>query len=138
MSNGTSTSYDEIPYEGRPFPQTHPDRLATVARLFGLDAAPGGTLPRPRTRLHRWGQSSPHGGRTARDAFLGVDLSGREIAAGQKTIEALGLKNIELRHLNIADVGDEFGTFDYIVCHGVYSWVPAPIQDKILDILRGD
>ena len=32
--------YDEVPYPGRAFPQTHPDRLATMATLYGLDAAP--------------------------------------------------------------------------------------------------
>ena len=29
------TSYDLVPYESRPYPQAHPDRLATVATLFG-------------------------------------------------------------------------------------------------------
>src|SRR4029434_7471331 len=26
------------------------------------------------------------------------------------------------------------GFFDYILCHGVYSWVPPEVQDKILRI----
>lgn len=34
------TSYDEIPYKSNPFPQTHPDRLATLARLFGMTPTP--------------------------------------------------------------------------------------------------
>src|SRR5262245_9200216 len=29
-------SYDEVPYSSEAFPQAHPDRLATVGRLFGL------------------------------------------------------------------------------------------------------
>jgi methyltransferase-like protein len=28
-----------------------------------------------------------------------------------------------------------FGQFDYIICHGVYSWAPAAVQTKILEIL---
>ncbi len=32
------------------------------------------------------------------------------------------------------DVGDDFGLFDYIICHGVYSWVPAEVREKILAI----
>src|SRR5262249_10589850 len=35
-----ATSYDEVPYESYPFSQTHPDRLATVATLFGMRPAP--------------------------------------------------------------------------------------------------
>ena len=26
--------------------------------------------------------------------------------------------------------------FDYIICHGIYSWVPAPVREKILAICR--
>ena len=31
-----SNSYDEVPYENHAFAQSHPDRLATMARMFGL------------------------------------------------------------------------------------------------------
>src|SRR5262249_55972164 len=61
------------------------------------------------------------------------DLSARQVADGQKVVEALGLTNVELKHLSITDYAG-FGAFDYIVCHGVYSWVAAAVQDKILEI----
>jgi methyltransferase-like protein len=32
------------------------------------------------------------------------------------------------------DVDSSFGKFDYIICHGVYSWVSHEVQRKILDI----
>ena len=32
--------YDQIPYITYPQPQTHPDRLAAVGKLFGMDPAP--------------------------------------------------------------------------------------------------
>jgi methyltransferase-like protein len=134
MSDAMHTSYDETPYEGRPFPQTHPDRLATVARLFGVETAPAECCRVLELGCTDGGNLLPMAAALPQSSFLGIDLSGRQIAAGQKMIEGLGLKNVELRHLNIADVGDDFGTFDYIICHGVYSWVPAPIQDKILEI----
>src|SRR5579875_368864 len=28
--------FDEVPYPGFPFPESHPDRLATIATLFGM------------------------------------------------------------------------------------------------------
>src|SRR5437660_2270770 len=49
-------------------------------------------------------------------------------------IAELGLRNIELRSGNIVEIDASFGKFDYILCHGVYSWVPADVQDKILSI----
>ena len=33
----TSAAYDLVPYDSGPFAHTHPDRLATVATLFGLE-----------------------------------------------------------------------------------------------------
>jgi methyltransferase-like protein len=41
---------------------------------------------------------------------------------------------VELLHKSILDVGRDDGVFDYIICHGVYSWVPSQVQDKILEI----
>src|SRR5262249_13837100 len=48
--------------------------------------------------------------------------------------ERLGLQNLDLLAMSIMDVDQRLGTFDYIVCHGVYSWVPEPVRDKILAI----
>ena len=31
------TTYDAVPYSGMPFTDTHPDRLATIAMLFGMN-----------------------------------------------------------------------------------------------------
>ena len=36
--------------------------------------------------------------------------------------------------LRIADIDASFGKFDYIICHGVYSWVPSAVQEAILRV----
>ncbi|HEX9784124.1 MAG TPA: class I SAM-dependent methyltransferase [Opitutaceae bacterium] len=64
--------------------------------------------------------------------FLGIDLSRREIDAGREAVAVLGLANIELRHVDIRDVDESFGTFDYVIAHGIYSWVSAEVQEMIL------
>jgi methyltransferase-like protein/SAM-dependent methyltransferase len=68
--------------------------------------------------------------------FTGIDLSIRQVADGQRVIDALGLTNVTLRHMSIQSVDDAFGCFDYILCHGVYSWVAAPVQQRILAVCR--
>lgn len=129
------TSYDQIPYRSAPFPQTRPDRLAAVAKLFGLDAPPAETARvlelgcGAGANLIGMAHDFP-GGR-----FVGIDASARQVADGWAEVQALGLKNVELRHLDIAAAGD-LGEFDYVVCHGVYSWVPPPVQERILEIVR--
>ncbi len=46
------------------------------------------------------------------------------------------MRNVELRHANILDVDASYGQFDYIVCHGIYSWVPEIVRKKILSICK--
>jgi len=130
------TTYDEIPYPSNPFRQTRPERLAAVAHLFGLEAPPA-----ERCRVLEIGCSM--GGNLlvmAQDhpasQFIGIDASARQIAEGWKTVEQLGLKNLQLRHLDILDTGDDLGQFDYIISHGVFSWVPARVQNKMLEICQ--
>ena len=68
--------------------------------------------------------------------FVGVDLSQRQIDEGHSMVQSLGLDNIELRQASILDVDRSWGEFDYIICHGVYSWVDAEVRDKILAICK--
>jgi methyltransferase-like protein/cyclopropane fatty-acyl-phospholipid synthase-like methyltransferase len=130
------TSYDEIPYPSISFPETHPARLAAVARIFGLE-----TPAADRCRVLELGCSM--GGNLLALAQIhpgcqcvGLDASSHQIAEGWKTIHALGVKNVQLRHMDILEVDDDLGEFDYIISHGVYSWVPPRVQAKILDICR--
>ena len=66
--------------------------------------------------------------------FVGIDLSRRQIADATALGEAVGLANVAWKHLSLLDVTPELGQFDYIIAHGIYSWVPAPVRDKLLDI----
>src|SRR5579885_3542030 len=126
--------YDEVPYDSGPYPETHPDSLASVATLFGM------TPPAIRQcRVLELGCAIgrnliPMGLGLPEGQFVGLDLSSRQIAEGQRTIDAIGLKNVDLRVMDLLDVDDRLGEFDYIICHGVLSWVPRPVQDKILAI----
>jgi len=68
--------------------------------------------------------------------LVGIDLSQVQIAEGQETVRALGLTNIELGRQSVLDVTAQLGAFDYVICHGVYSWVPADVQQKILEVCK--
>jgi SAM-dependent methyltransferase len=132
MSQETLPSYDETPYPGDAIAETHPDLLGTVGRLRGLP-----TCAPTAARVLELGCGD--GGNLISLAvalpeshFLGIDLSQRQIEDGRRNIAALGLANIELRHCGITDMSESPGTVDYILCHGVYSWVPAEVQTAIL------
>lgn len=133
VSSGNS-SYDEVPYESFPFKHSHPDHLATTAGLFGMQAASIDNCRVLELGCASGGNLIPIACNFPESRFVGIDLSAVQIEAGRKSIEALGLKNIDLKLASIIDIDETFGVFDYIIVHGVYSWVPAEVRQAIFSI----
>jgi SAM-dependent methyltransferase/methyltransferase-like protein len=129
-----ASSYDEVPYESVAYAQTHPDRLATVATLFGLKPPRVDACRVLELGCASGGNLIPMAQALPGSRFVGVDLSAREIADGQQCLDVLGLRNVELRALSITDIDESFGQFDYIICHGVFSWVPRDVQERIFTL----
>lgn len=127
-------SYDEIPYDSTPVTETDPDRLAVIGRLFGLPAADPRDCRVLELGCAGGGNLLPLAWRYPQSRFLGVELSARQVADGQRMVGRLGLPNIEIRQGDILELGEDLGTFDYILCHGVYSWVPDTVRARILDV----
>ena len=128
------SAYDQMAYRTLPMPQTHPDRLATIALLHGMTPRPIG---RCRVLELGCGDGSnliPMAYGLPGSEFVGVDLAATAVASGIAAISELGLGNIALHHLDVMDLPDTFGAFDYIIAPGIYSWVPAPVRDRILAI----
>jgi len=129
-------SYDRLPYPNLSFAQTHPDRLATLATLLGMRPAPVERCRVLELGCAGGGNLLPMAGGLPGSEFVGIDASAVQIAAGQEAVAALGLENLILRHMDILEVDEGLGQFDYIVAHGVYSWVAPEVQDRILALCR--
>lgn len=130
----TAAAYDAMPYVGTPVATSHPVDLATMATLHGM-------TPPPVRRCRVLELGCADGGNTIPIALslpeaevVGIDLSPRQIADGRRIVAALGLRNVRLEPMSITDVDARLGTFDYVVCHGVYSWVPHAVQQRIFAI----
>ena len=133
-----SNPYDEAPHPSLPYPKSHPVHLATVAKLFGLEP-PGVSGSRVlELGCARGGNLLPMSETLPGCRLLGIDSSARQVSEATDVIRAVGLENVEVRCTDILDVGEDFGCFDYIICHGVYSWVPEPVRDKILRICKAN
>jgi methyltransferase-like protein/2-polyprenyl-3-methyl-5-hydroxy-6-metoxy-1,4-benzoquinol methylase len=128
------SSYDEIPYTQNIYPQTQPDTLATIAilrdhtppavahcRVLELGCAQG-------DNLIAMAQALPQG------FFVGIDSAATQIAAGNQTVAQLNLINIQLKCRDLQAITAEFGKFDYIIAHGVYSWVAPAVREKLFAI----
>ena len=132
------TSYDRTPYEGLPANDSHPERLYTIGFLFGLSPQPVTASRVLELGCADGGNLIPMAYNLPGSEFLGVDLSARQIEMGRETINGLGLTNIRLEQADILDINASHGVFDYIICHGVYSWVPTPVRDKIMAIMAAN
>lgn len=129
-------SYDEVPYESYAFPQSHPDRLATIASLFGMSPTPIENCRVLELGCALGGNLLPIALGFPNSQCVGFDLSARQIADGNALVQQLDVRNIRLEQKSILDVQKEDGEFDYILCHGVYSWVPEAVREKILSICK--
>lgn len=128
------TSYDDVPYDGQAFATTHPSRLFTVGRLFGMTPPPV-----DRCRVLELGCAAgwnllPMAERLPHATFVGVDLSAHHIGEARAIAAACGVSNVRFEQASILDVDLRWGSFDYIIVHGVYSWVPPEVQRAILTI----
>jgi SAM-dependent methyltransferase len=127
------SDYDNTPYTSNSFPQSAPGRLAAIAHLFGL--------PAPRVSQARvleigcaaGGNLIPFAAEHPAARVVGIDLSPVQIDAGRAQARALGLTNLELITGDLAEVDlAALGEFDFVIAHGVYSWVPPNVQDALL------
>jgi len=130
-------SFEDVPYEGTSIPTSHPERLASDAWLRGLRA------PDP-TRARILELGCAEGANIVPIAYhyedaevVGVDFSPRHIEIAEQAKHELGLDNLRVACASITDLSDAVeGPFDYILCHGVLSWVSEEVQDAIFAALR--
>ena len=127
-------TYSELLYKSNPFNYTIPALLEAHGRLYGL-------TPKDSRKAKVLELGSSFGGNIITQAlynpeaeFVGIDLTAEQVKKGNEVIKKIGLKNIKLIEKNILDINEDFGKFDYIIVHGVFSWVPKEVQDKIIKI----
>lgn len=137
MSAGPDTPaiarrYDAIPYAALSNPLSHPAHLATVATLFGLAPPAVATCRVLEVGCSDGANLLPMAAALPHAQFVGCDVSQRAIAAAREAAAGLGLSNVSLLERDLADLADEPAEYDYIVAHGIYSWVPPAVRDALL------
>jgi methyltransferase-like protein/SAM-dependent methyltransferase len=129
--------YDTTPYSSISYPQSAPGHLAAVAYLFGLETPEVSSARVLEIGCAAGGNVIPYAAAHPHARVVGIDLSPAQIDQGRLTVQALGLDNVELHAGDIARMDlAALGQFDFIIAHGVYSWVPADVQDALLSVFR--
>ncbi|RMF13564.1 MAG: methyltransferase domain-containing protein [Gammaproteobacteria bacterium] len=125
-------AYDEAFYESTAFLQTHPETLAGIALLFGIQPSNPAHCRVLEIGSALGDNLIPMALNAPDSQFVGVDISTRQVDEAATRAAQLGLKNIRFYSGSIEHLPDSAGPFDYIVCHGVFSWVPQEVQQAIL------
>lgn len=143
MPNATEWTKGYYASEGYTFgfyPETMPFRLWLAALIHGHD------MPLAKFRYLDLGCGQGYNLILAAichpdSEFFGVDFIPRHVAHGNRLARQLGLRNVKFYELDFASVsmqGWAEGGFDFIVSHGVCSWIsPSSRADLYSAISRG-
>ena len=128
------TTYDSVPYPSYCYPQSSPAQLHAIAHLFGLKPVDFRKAKMLEIGCAAGGNILPLAARFPESSFLGIDLSTKQISEATDRVEKLGLKNIQFVAASMTEHHFKREKFDYIISHGVYSWIPEDVQDRLLEI----
>lgn len=127
-------SYNKTPYKSYPHHKSSPENLCSLGRLFGVK-----TPSIESAKILELGCSEghnllPHAANFPHSTFVGVDLSSVHINAANNHVKNMGLSNVTFHNCSITDINKDWGQFDYIIAHGVISWVPNFVREKIFSV----
>jgi SAM-dependent methyltransferase len=132
----STESYAQKPYKTLARKECDPARLGALARLYGVEAA----LPAKARVLElgcgAGGNLLPLAERHPEGSFLGVDLWQGHIDEAQAATARLGLSNVEWICADIKSYSPPRGEFDYVIVHGLYSWVSEALRTRILALCK--
>lgn len=145
--NPHTNPYDETPYPDLSYAHTHPDRLAMLGHILGLTPAPVDACRVLELGCAGGGNLLPMAANLPDSRFVGIDYSRQQIDIGRKRIDALGLQNLTLLDLDVTDETaaatllqqhglQNPGPFDYIIAHGLYSWVAQPVREAMFALCK--
>jgi len=138
-------AYDEVPYDTEANPGAHPRAMATLATLFGLAPAAPSTARVLEIGCGDGEHLVAAASYLPRATFVGFDLAEAAIARGRGSARRSGIANVELLHRDVVAVGEQRATlgssgadapFDFVIAHGLYSWVPAVVRPHVLGVMR--
>lgn len=131
----TISAYNKIHYEGVIAPNSFPDHLALCAIWHN-----SGHSPLQRFRFTELGCGDganllPLAFYHRDSTFIGIDSSESALKRAQEGARTIGLRNVQLLNKDICEIEPaELAPSDYIVVHGLYSWVTEDARNAILNI----
>ena len=129
----------DIPYLSGFYAETSPAHLAFLGLLLGVRTP----MPGPGATYCELGCGQGFSLALLAAAnpgmeFVGIDFNPAQIANARRFAAAAGLGNVRFLERSFADAldpADALPEFDYVVLHGIYSWVSAENRQAIVRFL---
>jgi SAM-dependent methyltransferase len=122
--------YDRLPYTEHAYAESHPDRLAVIARLTGWQPPEVTTARILELGCGRGGNLLPMAAALPTASLVGMDRSLRQVEDARAVAAAAELANVRFCATSFDEPRSD-GPFDYVLSHGVCSWV-APAARRAL------
>jgi SAM-dependent methyltransferase/methyltransferase-like protein len=127
-----SFDYDLIPYSDSAYAESHPERLAAIAHFARWNAPALDTARVLEIGCARGGNLLPMAASMPRATFVGVDSSAKQIDEARAVATATKITNVSFHHARFEDVPLDDAAFDYVIAHGIYSWVSPHARRALL------
>ena len=131
--NYRTSCYDAIPYRGAVIPNTAPDHLAVCSLWHQGPRPPLQPFCLAELGCGDGANLLPLAFYDPASTFIGIDRSGTELDRAREGARRLGLKNVRFVLKDVRDLGPaDVAECDYLIAHGLYSWVPEDTREAIL------
>lgn len=133
VNSAFNSANNAMMQDSYPFIHSHPSHLKTLASLFGMkDLASLKNARVLEIGCLSGGNITPIAYDYPEAEFVGVDFLEENIAVANNVANSLGLKNITFHTKSILDLGSDIGKFDYIIAHGVFSYLSKDEQEHLI------
>jgi SAM-dependent methyltransferase len=126
------TAYELFAYSNNAYSYTHARRMASRALLMGLQPPSPASCRILEVGCGAGGNLVPMAYDLPGAELVGIDLAAQPIAEAQAFARIAGVGNVRFAQGDINDPPPDLGEFDYIIAHGVYSWVPEAVREGLM------
>lgn len=130
------TAYDVVPYYSVARTGTNVDRLAALGRMLGIATADPNACRVLELGCGDGGNVLPMALSMPGSSFVGIDLSPAAVERARHAAAETGIGNASFLQGDIRALPPELTEFDYVIAHGVYSWVPPEVRAALLRAVR--
>lgn len=124
---------DDVPYVRHFLEELAPPCLRLVAAMNGFTPPPADDFDYCEIGCAHGDTLVALAAAHPRARFVGIDIVASHVTSAKKLAREAGLDNVGVLERDVADLvdGDEVGELDYVVAHGVFTWV-SPETRKAL------